>query len=189
MFDLQTIETLIRAHGLMLLSPLAIIEGPIVTVIAAWLARLHYFPLSAVCVVVILADLVGDIGFYALGRWAIKPDSDPPRWLQRLGLNPVRLEKLTGSYQRQGGRLLAMGKFTHTAGAVVLTAAGMARMPFASFMLWNTLATIPKCLLFVAIGWSFGHIFAQVNDWLLWFSLAMLALLAAGGCLWYRSHQ
>ena len=79
MFDLSMTEALIKAHGLLLLTPLAVIEGPIVTVIAAYLARLNYFSLLTVIVVVIMADLIGDICFYLLGRGMVKKGSAPPK--------------------------------------------------------------------------------------------------------------
>ena len=51
---------LLNAYGIAILAPLAIIEGPIVTVIAAWLASLGLLNLWEVLICVILADLVGD---------------------------------------------------------------------------------------------------------------------------------
>ncbi|MCZ4061420.1 VTT domain-containing protein [Pantoea sp. LMR881] len=142
----------------MLLTPLAVIEGPVVTVIAAYMARLDYFSLSAVCVMVILADLVGDIGFYALGRWVVKSGGTPPRWLARLGLNPARLQRIVDVFDSRGGRILTFGKLTHSAGAAILVAAGIARMQFSTFMFYNTLATIPKkpCFCHNRLGfWSY----------------------------------
>ncbi len=189
MFDLQHIEELVREYGLLLLAPLAVIEGPIVTVIAAYAARMGYFSLPAVCVIVILADLVGDAGYYSLGRWAITSNGEPPRWLSFLGLNKARLASVVTSFENHGGRLLVIGKLTHSAGAVVLAAAGMARMPFGSFLFYNAVAQVPKSLFFVAIGWSFGHVIGQVDHWIAYLSVGMLLLLVAGGVVWIKAQK
>jgi len=189
MFELQTIEELIKSYGLILLMPLAVIEGPIVTVIAAYLARLQYFSLSAVCIMVIVADLIGDIGFYGLGHWIVKSREEPPPWLARLGINNIRLKLLIDNFASRGGRIIVIGKLTHSAGMVVLIAAGMARMPFWSFLFYNTLATIPKSLLFVAIGYTFGHLATQVNGWIAIASLCLLILLLIGLYLWLRPKK
>lgn len=186
MFELQTIEALIAQHGLLLLTPLAVLEGPIVTVIAAYLARLDYFNLTAVCIVVILADLAGDLVFYALGRGVINADGGPPRWLTRFGLSHARLQTLVNHFDSRGGKILAFGKLTHSAGAAVLLAAGMARMRLWPFLFYNTLATIPKSLFFVAIGYAFGHFAAQVDGWIAATSLALLVLLLIGGVVWLK---
>ena len=64
MIGLETVTLLLSKHGLALLAPIAVIEGPIVTVIAAWLANRGMFDIWSVSVVVILADAVGRITSY-----------------------------------------------------------------------------------------------------------------------------
>lgn len=59
MFSLETLETLIRAHGLLIMTPLAILEGPVVTVIAGYFVRLGYFSLSAMLTVVMMGKCWG----------------------------------------------------------------------------------------------------------------------------------
>ena len=76
--DLSTIQSLVQAHGLWLLAPVTVLEGPIVTVIAAYMASLGLLNLYAVYVICVLGDLVGDAGIYALGRWG--PKTLPGRW-------------------------------------------------------------------------------------------------------------
>lgn len=186
MFELQTIEELIRSYGLALLAPLAVVEGPIVTVIAAYLARLGYFSLPFVCFLVIIADLVGDAGFYALGRRMVNGSGDPPRWLTWFGLNRIRLESLVQHFTSRGGKTIIIGKLTHSAGVAVLMAAGMARMRFWSFIYYNLVATVPKSLFFIAVGYAFGHLAPQVDGWIAITTLVMLILLITGGVLWLR---
>jgi membrane protein DedA with SNARE-associated domain len=57
---LDTAIHILQTDGLLLLFPLAVVEGPIVTVIAAYLASLGYLNIFAVFAVVVAADLVGD---------------------------------------------------------------------------------------------------------------------------------
>ena len=51
---------LVRSHGTLILAPLAVLEGPIVSIVAGYLASRGLLLLKAVIPVVILADLVGD---------------------------------------------------------------------------------------------------------------------------------
>ncbi|WP_244271050.1 hypothetical protein [Thioclava nitratireducens] len=67
MIGLETLTALMAKHGLAVIAPIAVLEGPIVTVIAAWLASQNLFSVWSVSVIVILADVVGDVGFI---RWA-----------------------------------------------------------------------------------------------------------------------
>ena len=93
------------------------------------------------------------------------------------------------SFERKAGRLLVLGKLTHSAGALVLTAAGMAHMPLVPFLFYNIIAAIPKTLFLLAIGWLFGDILAEVNNWLLYASFILL--IVAGGVIvnWLKSKQ
>ena len=94
MVGLETVTALIAKNGLAILAPIALLEGPIVTVIAAWLANRGLLDVWSVTVVVILADLVGDVLFYCLGRWGLH--RLPLRWRYRMGLSRARLGQLAG---------------------------------------------------------------------------------------------
>ncbi len=48
------------------------------------------------------------------------PNGEPPKWLSLLGLNKARLDSVVKSFDNHGGRLLVIGKLTHSAGALVL---------------------------------------------------------------------
>lgn len=177
---LESIIALVKLHGIALVAPLSILEGPIVTVIASYLASLAYLNIWAVIIVVILGDLAGDVVLYGAGRWG-----SGAKWMAKLGLTPTRLEQLTQHFGAKGPHTLMVGKWTHSAGAAVLFAAGVARMPFGAFLFWNTLVTIPKSLLFVAIGYSFGHLYNQIDGWIGRISVVMLLVLVLAAIIWW----
>lgn len=182
MLGLETVAALIAKDGLVLLAPIAVLEGPIVTVIAAWVASRGLLDIYSVAVVVILADVFGDALFYALGRWGLH--RLPIRWRYRMGLSRDRLSRVTGHFQRNGARTLIFGKWTHSAGAAVLVAAGLAKMPIARFLWVNLAATIPKSLVFVALGYAFGSAYSRIDDWIARISLLLLGVIALAGIIW-----
>ena len=186
MIGLETIVALASKHGLAVVAPLAVIEGPIVTVIAAWLASQHILDLWSVAAVVIVADLVGDVGLYSLGRWGLH--KLPKRWRDRLGLNRARLLGLAKHFRAHGIRTLVVGKLTHTAGAAVLVAAGLAKVPLGRFLWVNLLATIPKSLVFVGIGFSIGAAYARIDNWISRASLVIGGIIVVAGLLWLLSR-
>lgn len=175
MIDHPELVALISQYGLWVLTPLAVLEGPIVTVIAAYLSRLSILNVWQVIPCVILADVIGDGLLYLLGRTALGQIS--PRWRERLGLSRRRLVGLMRGFRRNGARILVTAKLTHAAGFAALTAAGAARMRFVDFIVINTLASIPKCLFFVAIGYLFGSAYKSVADWISLEGVLLLALI------------
>ena len=181
MIGLDALVRLVEAHPFLVVFPLAIVEGPIVTVVAAWFLRGSLTDLVILYVICVLADLVGDAGFYALGRRA---HSLSPKWQRRLALNEDRLLRLESHFKTHGPATLAVGKLTHSVGFAVLIAAGAWGMAFGRFLFWNLLATLPKSLLLVLVGYAFGAAYGAVDAWIFRVSLILLAVLIAGGLFW-----
>lgn len=182
MIQLDQAVHLVQSHGLLLLAPIAILEGPIITVIAGYLAHLGAFNPVAAYVVIVLADLVGDTLFYLFGRSGVGWLS--PRWRARLGLSDERLVGLTDHFRDRGGRTLIVGKLTHTLGALALIAAGVVHMRFLPFLWYNFIATLPKSLFFLGLGYGLGVAYKRVDAYIFWFSLVPLVVLA----LWGFNH-
>lgn len=180
----EELMALVAAHGLPVVGLIAVVEGPIITVLAGWAAANGLLPLWPLAATVILADLAGDLGFYLLGRRGI--GRLPAGLRRRLGLHPDRLARLAEQFRTRGGRILVLGKLTHSAGAVILTAAGTARMPLVPFLAYNTLATVPKSLAFLALGHIAGHAWERIETWIVKGSWLLLALLAIGALIWWR---
>ncbi len=172
------IAALVSQHGLLILTPLALLEGPVVTVIGAWLASLGLLDLRAVLICVVLADLAGDCLTYAAGRWL--PGRVSPRLAARFGLRRGRIVRLARAFRTRGIRIIVLGKLSHAAGFAVLLAAGIARMPFGQFFVANLLATLPKSAVLAAIGYTFGAAVEHVSQGLAIWSLAALTL----GAIW-----
>ncbi len=184
------LTALVQTHGLAIIAPLALIEGPVISVIAGYLARLSLIGLPQVFACLVLADLVGDALMYLVGRRAGTAGVAP--WLGSLGLSRKRMVLLRQKFRVHGDKLIVLGKLTHSAGFAVLVAAGMARMPFGRFLALNLLATLPKTGFFLALGWVFGAINSNVEDWLIGLSalvIGALILFAAITIYRYRKER
>lgn len=170
MIDAELALSLLTAHGVALIAPLALIEGPIITVVAAWLAQQSLLDVKAVFLTVMAADLVGDALLYLLGRLGGR------RVMRLLRVGEHRVEALAERLRRNAAGVIVAGKLTHAAGAAVLFAAGAARVPFWWFMLCNFAAAVPKTLVFIMLGWWFGEAYAEMGGWIILLSLGLLAL-------------
>lgn len=179
----DAIVQLLQNWGLLLLLPLAIIEGPIVTVLAGWIVRLGMWPFGWVLVTCVIADLTGDMILYGLGRGGAQ--HLPQRWRSRLGLDDARIATLATHFNRRGGRTLILTKLTHSLGLAVLPAAGAAQMPIGSFLFWNFLGTLLKSLALLSLGYFLGQAHASINTWIGRGTVAVvIAAVCVGGVLW-----
>lgn len=184
---LETVLDLIQMHPFVVLLPLAIIEGPIVTVIAAWMLKGSLPDLVMVYILCVAGDVMGDAGFYGLGRQVHR---FPRRWRERLGLSEARLSKVSSHFDDHGPATLAFGKLTHSAGMAVLLAAGAAHMPFGRYIGWNFIASLPKTLILMLIGIAFGAAYEAVDVWIFRGSLlALFPIVLAAGLVWFNHKR
>lgn len=168
----DAVFAVLQTHGLYLLMPLAVVEGPVVSVAAGVLSALGVLPLGPSFLVLVLADLVGDTLFYATGRFGagLLPRSLSVRLRRQARV--LRVPAL-------GWRFLVIGKLTHAVGALVLLGAGMARMPLPTFLLVNLLATLPKSAALLTFGWVSAEALVRVESLVLKLSLVGLAVALA----------
>ena len=73
------------------------------------------------------------------------------RWGHFLGITLERVERLEKHFEKHSGKTLIIGKLSHGVGAVVLVAAGIARVPFRKFIWDNFIHSLPKSLLFYSL--------------------------------------
>lgn len=182
MVSLDSIVGLIQTYGLWLLFLLAIVEGPIVTVIAAYVAALGKLDIYAVYVVLVIADLVGDTAYYYIGRFG--PGWLPKRWQAKLGMNAQRQRDLEQHFDGHGGKTLVIGKLTQSAGLFILIAAGASKMPLAKFLLFNLIATLPKTLALILVGYSLGYAYKTIDSYLFRASIIVLVLMVIAALVW-----
>ena len=168
----------LAVYGYLALFPLAVVEGPAASVFAAFLASRGVLDVFAVYVVVVAADLAGDLLYYAGGRWMLGwLAARRGQWAHRL---QHRVEVLAPRIRTRAGPILLIGKLTHSAGFAVLLAAGAAKVRIGTFMLYNFLGTVPKSALLVAVGYWFGKVYGGLQGELQLASLVGFVLVGGG---------
>ena len=183
---MPTLESTLQAiesYGLVVLFLLAIVEGPIVTVIAAYVASLGHLNIVSVYAVVVVSDLVGDSICYGLGRMG--DEFRIMRWGARMGVTKIRLAKLKQQFHVSGGKILLVGKLTHAAGFPILVAAGVSRMSYPSFLWFNLLGTLPKSFFFLLVGYTLGYAYKDIDVYISRASFAVLIAAACAGLLYW----
>jgi membrane protein DedA with SNARE-associated domain len=152
---------LLIKYRYLIIFPIAVVEGPLVSAAAGFLVFLGYLNGFFTYVLLILADMVGDTLYYALGRFGGR--KFVKKFGHYIGVDEKKLGNLEKQFERHSGKIILGGK-TQAIGAVALIAAGMAKMPYRGFMKYNFLGSIPKVLLFLAIGYFFGQGYSAMLD-------------------------
>ncbi len=184
MTTLDWMSSAITSYGYAALFLASIVEGPIATVIGAFLASQGLLQVGIVYAIAVSGDLVGDLLFYGVGRSG--------RILGQCWRSPSgarqqrRLAVLQAYLHSHAGRTLLAGKITHAAGFLVLLAAGAARVPVARFLGFNLLGTLPKTALLVLIGYFAGVAYHRIDTYLWIASVVVFLLISLGVGLYVR---
>jgi membrane protein DedA with SNARE-associated domain len=129
--------------------------------------------LIATYAVLVLGDLTGDSIFYSIGRWGGRPFIR--KWGRFFGMKENKIEITEEHFKKHAGKTLMFGK-TQPLGAIILTAAGLSKMPYFKFMWINLWVTLLKSLILILIGFYFGHAYMLINKYLGFYAATSTAL-------------
>ena len=180
----QTIALLL-AYKYYILLPLSIVEGPIITVIAGFLASTHLINPFAVYGVVILGDLIGDTLLYSLGRWS---GGGVQKYGKFLGVTAERLAYAKDYFANHHRRAVITSKLVHGIGVSGLVTAGVLRIPYMRYMRTCFFISLAQSIIFLFIGLLFGHAYMQIGHYLDYFAagISTVALMVIIGGIAYR---
>jgi membrane protein DedA with SNARE-associated domain len=179
----MTVQTFLLAHGSALILPLAVVEGPLVSVLTGFLTAQGYFHTITALALLLAGDLIGDLIYYVIGRRGAASLA----WLgARTRAGRVLTPELLDGLRHNAARMLLIGKWTHSVGFAVLIGCGAMRIPLRHFLLINLLAAIPKIGLLFALGYFAGDHYGFAERHALLASLGLAGLGVAAIALLLR---
>lgn len=186
-FSLAESNQLIIDYRYIILFPIAVFEGPIITVIAGFLSSMKELNFFLAYITVVVGDLTGDSLYYLLGRYG------RAGWMNKfgkyLGVIPEETKKLEDYFEDHGGKTLLIGKFTHGVGTAFLAAAGLAKMRFDRFLFYNIIGTLPKSMLLILLGYYFGRAVTKINSILELIGAIFLSAGVIGFLIYYFYYR
>lgn len=162
-----------------------VLPGETMAVLAGAAAALGRTSLVSVLVVVTLAAIIGDNVGYAVGR------RFGPR-LHRRVKNPAHRRRLADAEARlrlRGGLAVFIGRWTPFVRSVMPSLAGISRMPYGKFLVWDLLGAGSWSVVSVVAGFAAGKSYEQVVSWFGAVGGVLLGLIALAGIgvwLWRR---
>jgi undecaprenyl-diphosphatase len=140
-----------------------VFPGETALVLGGVLASQGRLTLGVVIALAIVGAIAGDAVGYAVGR----------RF--GAGLQSSRLGRLVGEQRwrasesflrRRGGPAVFVGRFTALLRALVPSAAGMAKLPYRTFAVWNAVGGSVWAVAFVVAGYLAGESYKKVERYL-----------------------
>lgn len=172
MLDLALVISWLLKFRYLILFPVTLFEGPIITVIAGYFSSLNFFNLYVVYGVVVLGDTVGDLLYYAAGRWGRWRFCR--RWGKLLDVEESRVARMERYFGKHAGKTLFFGKFGYGFVGTMLFTSGVAGVSLARFLVFTFPATLIKSMLLLLIGFYFGYAYKKIALYLDYTSYAMI---------------
>lgn len=143
--------------------PLAIVEGPILAVIAGFLSSINQLNFVIAYLLLVIADTIGDIALYLMGKFG--NGKIPSRLLEFIGINQSRVISMEKILRKHPKRIFLVGKSLHGVGGVILFTAGYVSFPFDKYLIYNVAMTTVKSFLLMIIGYYFGKAYSNINQY------------------------
>jgi membrane-associated protein len=185
----QQIFFFLSHYGYIIMLPLMIIEGPVVTIIAAMLASLGAFNIFIVFILSIIGDITGDVILYGLGY---KFGMGFVRRIGKyIGITEERVIKMEKYFVKHGGKTIFAVKSTTGLCWATFTTAGIIKMDFKKFVKYSFLGGIVWSGFLVVMGYFYGYLWREIQIYIKWigwviFSLAILTFISVN---LYKSYQ
>ncbi|PLX20842.1 hypothetical protein C0584_03595 [Candidatus Parcubacteria bacterium] len=162
----QDIYLFLQQHGYWIMLPLMIIEGPIVTVVAAMLSSLGAFNIYVVFVLSIMGDVVGDVIFYFLGYiFGLRFVKNFGKYI---GVTEKLVDQMEKYFIRHGGKTIFAVKATTGLCWATFTAAGIIKMRFYKFIKYSLLGGFVWSGFLVAMGYFYGYLWREITVYIEW---------------------
>ena len=159
---LQTAEYL-QGTSYFIIFLLMVIEGPIVTSAAAFLASLGFFNIFIIFILSLLGDLVGDCLHYTIGRYGghklIK------KYHKKFSVTKKDLNKTEHNLNKHFGKTMFVIKFTPLFTTPGLILMGSLKIPLKKFIIYSLLITLPRTIFFILTGYYFGIAFDKIMNY------------------------
>lgn len=156
---LETLAQFTSDYGIWVLLPIAILEGPVATVLGGFMASLGRLSPWSVYGIVVLGDMLGDALMYSLGRWGMV---HLRRFGKYIGMTNDKKDRVTAFFAAHEKKALVFSKVAHGIGITGLLTAGALRIPYARYFYMCGAVSVVQALVFFVLGYFFGHAYQSI---------------------------
>lgn len=154
-----------------------IIEGPVIMTAVGFLVGLGHFNFWLAYILMVLGDLVGDIGWYYAGYFGAKNFIE--KFGRFFGINKESMEKVKTLFLKHHNKILFLSKVTMGFGlaAPILVTAGISKVSLKKFIIINLIGGFIWTAFLMLLGYLFGNIYLLVSEGLKIGFIALIIIL------------
>lgn len=150
---------MLLTYKYLIVVPLAIIEGPIISVISGFLTTLGVFNPLLIFVVMVLGDIIGDAIYYYIGY-------SGKRMFHYFKINEEKVEKAKLYFKNNHKKAIAGSKIMWGIGTAGLIAAGALHVPYKRYFKTCALYSLAQSFIMILLGVFFGQSYVIIGKYL-----------------------
>lgn len=175
-FSPSELLSLLGQYKYWVIFPIAVIEGPIITIISGFLVNSGVLSGILAYSILVVADVLGDTVYYFTGRFWRSSN-----WVKRLmgffGYDENTEAFLEEHFRKHKFKTFLIGKFTHGIGGMIEIASGIAGISFWQYLFISFVTTLPKSLVLITIGYYAGVYYEKINGYFQNFAFITIGLV------------
>jgi membrane protein DedA with SNARE-associated domain len=159
---IETITHLVTNFGYIIVAFFILLEcagfplpGETALLVGAGFAGAGKLSISVVIIIAASAAILGDAGGYWIGRLLGRGFVE--RWGKYVGLNESKMQTLEGFFIKHGSLTVFFGRFIGVLRTYSALFAGISKMPYLTFTIFNALGGIVWATIFGTVGYLFGQ--------------------------------
>lgn len=175
---------LLLTYKYIIIIPLAIAEGPIISVICGFLTTLNVFNPLVVYLVMVLGDITGDGIFYYIGHKGKK-------LFRYFKINEEKIEKAKIYFENNHKKAIAGSKIMWGIGTAGLIAAGALHVPYKRYFKTCALYSLAQSFIMIMLGVFFGQAYEIIGKYFNYYSsiISVVALAAILFFIFMRKYK
>jgi membrane protein DedA with SNARE-associated domain/membrane-associated phospholipid phosphatase len=195
----DTLYELVRSYGYLIVFLLVGIEsfgiplpGETALITASALAAMGRLEIFGVIAAAAGGAILGDNAGYWVGKKGGLPLIH--RYGKYVRLDETKVERMHAFFEKHGSKTVFLGRFVSLLRSWAAALAGVARMPYGTFMFWNALGGVTWAGIFGSLGYAFGRKLPLLERYIGQASLAAALLAAlvvtlAVGARWFSANR
>lgn len=166
----------ILTYRYLIIFPLAILEGPILTVVAGFLVTTGALNFFLVYIIVVIGDIIGDAWLYFLGHSGQRIIR---KYGKYIGVSQEKLEWAEGYFKTNHKRALIFSKVFHGIGMAGLVGAGALNVKYRKFFKTCLSVSLIQSAVLLVLGMFFGGMYLQIGKYLNYYAAGVSVVVVA----------
>ncbi len=166
--------------------PIAVVEGPIITIISGFLVSRGILSLLPTLIIVFFGDLISDVAFYFVGRGGRRAI----QYVKFIKISEQRLERLENRFKSSPWKTMILAKVSYGLGSIFMIASGASRMPAKKFVEYISPINFLRSSALLAAGYYFGKIAIRFGSkYFVYFAAAVIILVPLGYYFFHKKYE